>query len=119
MAEPAAMPIDVEGASGQPSGPDVLIDDEIAAASFGLISYLVGNALFAEYLQIRYVAGTGELAVLCGAVIGASLDLVHDAVGHRGEDRLDVAVMFGAKLPVHEAIEVLLLHHRTHSRPRR
>src|SRR6202142_3082403 len=45
----------------------------IAAASFGLISYLVGNALFAEYLQIRYVAGTGELAVLCGAVIGASL----------------------------------------------
>jgi phospho-N-acetylmuramoyl-pentapeptide-transferase len=45
----------------------------IAAATFGLISYLVGNALFSEYLQIRYVAGTGELAVLCGAVIGASL----------------------------------------------
>jgi phospho-N-acetylmuramoyl-pentapeptide-transferase len=45
----------------------------IAAASFGFISYLVGNALFADYLQIRYVAGTGELAVLCGAVIGASL----------------------------------------------
>ncbi|HEY4738329.1 MAG TPA: phospho-N-acetylmuramoyl-pentapeptide-transferase [Xanthobacteraceae bacterium] len=45
----------------------------IAAASFGLISYLVGNALFAEYLQIRYVSGTGELAVLCGAVIGAGL----------------------------------------------
>jgi phospho-N-acetylmuramoyl-pentapeptide-transferase len=45
----------------------------IAAASFGLISYLVGNALFAEYLQIHYVAGTGELAVVCGAVIGASL----------------------------------------------
>jgi phospho-N-acetylmuramoyl-pentapeptide-transferase len=45
----------------------------IAAATFGLISYVVGNALFSEYLQIRYVAGTGELAVLCGAVIGASL----------------------------------------------
>ncbi len=45
----------------------------IAAGTFGLISYLVGNALFAEYLQIRYVAGTGELAVLCGAVIGAGL----------------------------------------------
>jgi phospho-N-acetylmuramoyl-pentapeptide-transferase len=45
----------------------------IAAATFGLISYLAGNAVFAEYLQIRYVAGTGELAVLCGAVIGASL----------------------------------------------
>ena len=45
----------------------------IAAASFGLISYLAGNAVFAEYLQIHYVAGTGELAVLCGAVIGAAL----------------------------------------------
>jgi phospho-N-acetylmuramoyl-pentapeptide-transferase len=45
----------------------------IAAGSFGLISYVVGNAHFAEYLQIHYVAGTGELAVLCGAVIGASL----------------------------------------------
>jgi phospho-N-acetylmuramoyl-pentapeptide-transferase len=45
----------------------------IAAASFGLISYLAGNAVFAEYLQIHYVAGTGELAVLCGALIGAGL----------------------------------------------
>jgi phospho-N-acetylmuramoyl-pentapeptide-transferase len=45
----------------------------IAAASFGLISYLAGNAVFAEYLQIHYVAGTGELAVLCGAMIGAGL----------------------------------------------
>jgi phospho-N-acetylmuramoyl-pentapeptide-transferase len=45
----------------------------IAAASFGLISYLAGNAVFAGYLQIHYVAGTGELAVLCGAVVGAGL----------------------------------------------
>jgi phospho-N-acetylmuramoyl-pentapeptide-transferase len=45
----------------------------IAAGSFGLIAYLAGNAVFAEYLQIHYVAGTGELAVLCGAVIGAGL----------------------------------------------
>ncbi|MDB5602848.1 MAG: mraY [Xanthobacteraceae bacterium] len=45
----------------------------IAGASFGIISYLVGNALFAEYLQIRFVPGTGELAVLCGSVIGAGL----------------------------------------------
>jgi len=45
----------------------------IAAASFGLISYLAGNLVFADYLQIHYVAGTGELAVLCGAVIGAGL----------------------------------------------
>jgi phospho-N-acetylmuramoyl-pentapeptide-transferase len=45
----------------------------IAALSFALISYLTGNAVYADYLQIHYVAGTGELGVLCGAVIGAGL----------------------------------------------
>ena len=45
----------------------------IASASFGMIAYLSGNAVFADYLQIHYVAGTGELAVLCGAVLGAGL----------------------------------------------
>jgi phospho-N-acetylmuramoyl-pentapeptide-transferase len=45
----------------------------IAALSFGFIAYLSGNAVYADYLQIHYVAGTGELAVLCGAVIGAGL----------------------------------------------
>ncbi len=55
----------------------------IAAASFGMIAYLVGNAVFAEYLQIHYVAGTGELAVLCGAVLGrgAWIPLVQRAAG--------------------------------------
>jgi phospho-N-acetylmuramoyl-pentapeptide-transferase len=45
----------------------------IAAASFGLIAYLAGNAVFSGYLQIHFVNGTGELAVLCGAVLGAGL----------------------------------------------
>ncbi len=45
----------------------------VAAASFGFIAYLAGNALYADYLQIHFVSGTGELAVLCGAVIGAGL----------------------------------------------
>jgi phospho-N-acetylmuramoyl-pentapeptide-transferase len=45
----------------------------IAAASFGMIAYLAGNTVFADYLQIHYVAGTGELSVLLGAVIGAGL----------------------------------------------
>src|SRR5262245_8905003 len=45
----------------------------IAAASFVGISYLAGNLVFADYLQIHYVPGTGELAVICGAVIGAGL----------------------------------------------
>ncbi len=45
----------------------------IVAACFALIAYLVGNAFFAEYLRIINVPGTGELAVFCGALIGASL----------------------------------------------
>lgn len=45
----------------------------IAAAVFGLIAWLVGNAIFASYLQVHHVPGTGELAVLCGAVIGSGL----------------------------------------------
>lgn len=45
----------------------------IAAGTFGFISYLVGNAIFANYLQIHHIPGAGELAVICGAVIGAGL----------------------------------------------
>ena len=45
----------------------------IASASFALIAYLSGNAVFADYLQIHFVPGTGELAVVCGAVLGAGL----------------------------------------------
>ena len=45
----------------------------IATGTLGVIAYLVGNAIFADYLQIHFVAGTGELAIICGAVIGAGL----------------------------------------------
>ena len=45
----------------------------ITAGCFALISYLVGNTVFAGYLQIHYVPGAGELAVFCGALVGASL----------------------------------------------
>ena len=45
----------------------------IAAACFGVISYFVGNAVFSDYLQLHYVPGTGELAVFCGALVGAGL----------------------------------------------
>ncbi|WP_201859894.1 phospho-N-acetylmuramoyl-pentapeptide-transferase [Microvirga soli] len=45
----------------------------IAAGTFGFIAYLAGNAVFSNYLQIHFVPGTGELAVLCGALIGAGL----------------------------------------------
>jgi len=45
----------------------------IAAGCFALIAYLVGNSVFANYLQLNYVPGSGELAVFCGALVGASL----------------------------------------------
>ncbi|MFM2422862.1 MAG: hypothetical protein RL291_1392, partial [Pseudomonadota bacterium] len=45
----------------------------IAAATFGIIAYLSGNVRFAQYLQIHYVPGAGELAIICGALIGAGL----------------------------------------------
>ncbi len=45
----------------------------IAASAFALISYLAGNAVFSDYLQIHSVPGAGELAVFCGALVGASL----------------------------------------------
>jgi phospho-N-acetylmuramoyl-pentapeptide-transferase len=45
----------------------------IAAGAFGFIAYLVGNAVFADYLQIHHVKGVGEISVLLGAVLGSSL----------------------------------------------
>lgn len=45
----------------------------IAAASFGLITYLVGRADFSEYLQIAYVPGTAELVIICGALVGGAM----------------------------------------------
>src|SRR5437899_7471026 len=44
-----------------------------AALCFAFISSLLGKSVFAVYLNFHFVAGSGELAVLCGAVIGAGL----------------------------------------------
>jgi phospho-N-acetylmuramoyl-pentapeptide-transferase len=45
----------------------------IAALAFALIAYLVGNVKFADYLQLHYVAGTGELTVFLAALLGSGL----------------------------------------------
>ncbi len=50
-----------------------IVPTMIAAACFLIIAYLVGNARYAPYLGIPYVPGTGELAVFCGALVGAGL----------------------------------------------
>lgn len=45
----------------------------IAGASFGVIAYLVGRVDFTEYLDVHYVAGTGELTIFVAALIGGGL----------------------------------------------
>jgi len=45
----------------------------IAALAFALIAYLVGNIKFADYLQLHYVAGTGELVIFLAALLGSGL----------------------------------------------
>ncbi len=45
----------------------------IASGSYALIAYLVGNFVFSRYLGLHFVAGTGELAIICGAIVGAGL----------------------------------------------
>ena len=45
----------------------------ITAGCFVLISYLVGNLKFADYLQVHHVPGSGELAIFCASLIGAGL----------------------------------------------
>ena len=45
----------------------------IAAGTFALIAYLVGRVDYSEYLGIPHVAGAGELAIFCAAIMGAGL----------------------------------------------
>ena len=45
----------------------------IVASVFALIAYLVGNRVFADYLQLNHIPGVGELAVFCSAIVGAGM----------------------------------------------
>ncbi len=45
----------------------------LVALSFTLISYVVGNTIFSEYLQIQYIPEVGELSIFCGSVVGSCL----------------------------------------------
>jgi phospho-N-acetylmuramoyl-pentapeptide-transferase len=57
-----------DGLDGLAIGPAM-----IAAAAFALIAYFVGNAVYANYLQLHHVPGADELMVFCGAMVGSSL----------------------------------------------
>ena len=45
----------------------------LVALSFTLISYVVGNTIFSEYLQIQYIPDVGELSIFCGSIVGSCL----------------------------------------------
>ena len=45
----------------------------IASGTFAIIAYVVGNTVYADYLNLTYVEGTGELSVFLAAIIGAGL----------------------------------------------
>ena len=45
----------------------------LVALSFTLISYVVGNTIFAEYLQLQYIADVGEISIFCGSIVGSCL----------------------------------------------
>jgi phospho-N-acetylmuramoyl-pentapeptide-transferase len=57
-----------DGLDGLAIGPVI-----VAFSSYMVISYVSGHAGFAEYLHLPFIKGVGELAVLCGTVVGASL----------------------------------------------
>ena len=57
-----------DGLDGLAIGPAM-----IAAAAFAFITYLVGNAVYSNYLQLHHVSRADELMVFCGAMVGASL----------------------------------------------
>ena len=45
----------------------------LVAISFTLISYIVGNTIFSEYLQIQYIPDVGEISIFCGSIVGSCL----------------------------------------------
>lgn len=45
----------------------------VAAATYTVFTYIAGNRVIANYLQLSYVSGVGEVAVFCGALVGAGL----------------------------------------------
>jgi len=57
-----------DGLDGLATVPVILV-----AACFAFISYVSGNIVFSDYLQIPYIQGTGEVAIFCGAIIGSCL----------------------------------------------
>ena len=57
-----------DGLDGLAAGPTI-----VTTTVYLIFSYLAGNIVLSDYLQIPYVAGSGELAIFCGTIFGACL----------------------------------------------
>ena len=57
-----------DGLDGLATVPVILV-----AGCFAFISYVTGNIVFSNYLQILYIEGAGEISIFCGSIIGACL----------------------------------------------
>jgi phospho-N-acetylmuramoyl-pentapeptide-transferase len=87
----------------------------VAVSFYTVVTYLAGNAVFARYLQIVYVEGSGELTVFCGALLGAGMGFLwfnaHPAtvfMGDTGSLALGAALGAVAVISKHEVLLVLV-----------
>jgi phospho-N-acetylmuramoyl-pentapeptide-transferase len=87
----------------------------VAAATYAIFTYIAGNAIIARYLQVAWVPGVGEVAVFCGAMVGAGIGFLwfnsHPAevfMGDVGSLSLGAAIGSVAILAKQEIVLVLV-----------
>ena len=87
----------------------------ITAATYGILAYVAGHAVVADYLQVPFVGGAGEVAVFCSALVGASIGFLwfnaHPAevfMGDVGSLALGGAIGIAAVLAKQEIVLVLV-----------
>ena len=87
----------------------------VAAATYAIFTYIAGNAIIARYLQVAWVPGVGEVAVFCGAMVGAGIGFLwfnsHPAevfMGDVGSLSLGAAIGSVAILAKQEILLVLV-----------
>jgi phospho-N-acetylmuramoyl-pentapeptide-transferase len=87
----------------------------VAAATYAIFTYIAGNAIIARYLQLAWVPGVGEVAVFCGAMVGAGIGFLwfnsHPAevfMGDVGSLSLGAAIGSVAILAKQEILLVLV-----------
>ena len=89
----------------------------IASIAFMIIVYMVGNAKYAAYLGIPFYLGAGDLAMLCGAIVGAGLAFVLSLWLVRSQETVEDLAWMKAMIP-HHSIAILTSERADISDPR-